>query len=228
MSKALDVQAKARSGDSLDKPEPRWQVLLALVAVGGIYTALPSTLSVGPRWLLLAINLVLLAPTIISHRTKRHSLNHALGIINNSVVTIALVGSLALLVAALPQKTEQPTALLLSGATLWLTNVIVFALWYWRLDGGGPTVRAEKFGGESRSFLFPQMQIEKSERAHLDADNFAPGFVDYLFVAFNTSAAFSPTDTPILSAWAKMVSMAQGLISITIVAILVSRAVGVL
>ena len=82
---------------ALDKPEPRWQAILALIAVGGIYTALPSELSVGPRWLLLTIVLVLLVPAVVAHRTGRHSLNHLLGIINNSVITAALVGSLALL-----------------------------------------------------------------------------------------------------------------------------------
>jgi hypothetical protein len=83
--------------NTLDKPEPRWQAILALIAVGGIYTALPSELSVGPRWLLLTIVLILLVPTVVAHRTGRHSLNHLLGIIINSIITASLVGSLAVL-----------------------------------------------------------------------------------------------------------------------------------
>jgi hypothetical protein len=216
-----------RAGD-LDKPEPRWQAILALVAVGGIYTALPRELSVGPRWLLLAVVLVLLVPSVAAHKTGRHSLNHLLGIINNSVITVALVGSLLLLVAGLPTHKEAPRPLLLSAASLWLTNVLTFALWYWRLDGGGPFVRrrSDRLGG--RAFLFPQFQMERSERPGFGVERWSAGFVDYLFVSFNTSAAFSPTDTPVLERWAKLLNMVQSLISLTIVAVLLSRAVGVL
>lgn len=216
-----------KTGDQ-DRPEPRWQAILALIAVGGIYTALPRQLSLGPRWLLLAVVLGLLIPTVVAHRTGRHSLNHLLGIINNSIITAALVGSLALLVAGLPAHKEDPRPLLLSAASLWLTNVLTFALWYWRLDGGGPTARRGRKLSGSRAFLFPQMQVEPAERAGMGVEPWSPGFVDYLFIAFNTSAAFSPADTPVLERWAKLLNMGQSLISITIVAVLLSRAVGVL
>src|SRR5579859_7649430 len=143
---------------NLDKPEPRWQAILALIALGGIYTALPRELSVGPRWLLFAIVMTLLVPTVVAHRTGRHSLNHLLGLINNSVITVALVGSVALLVAGLPSHKEAPQPLLLSAASLWLTNVLTFALWYWRLDGGGPSARHRGGFYSGRAFLFPQLQ----------------------------------------------------------------------
>jgi hypothetical protein len=212
----------------LDKPEPRWQAILALIAVGGIYTALPRSLSFGPRWLLLTLVLILLVPGVVAHRAGRHSINHLLGIIINSIITAALMGSVVLLVAGLPAQKEAPRPLLLSAATLWLTNVLTFALWYWRLDGGGPFARGGRGLYGSRAFLFPQMQIEASERAAMDAKRWSPGFADYLFIAFNTSASFAPSDTPILEAWAKVLSMVQSLISLTIIAVLVSRAVGVL
>lgn len=213
---------------NLDKPEPRWQALLALIAVGGIYTALPRELSVGPRWLLLVVVMTLLVPTVVAHRVGRHSLNHILGILINCVITAALVGSVILLVAGLPNHKEAPRALLLSAASLWLTNVLTFALWYWRVDGGGPFARHRRGGFGSRAFLFPQMQMEPSERTTLGMEEWSPGFVEYLFIAFNTSAAFSPTDTPVLQRWAKLLNIVQSLISLTIVAVLVSRAVGVL
>ena len=213
---------------NLDKPEPRWQAILALIAVGGIYTALPRELSVGPRWLLFAVVITLLIPTVVAHRTGRHSLNHFLGIIINSVITAALVGSVGLLVAGLPGHKEAPQPLLLSAASLWMTNVLTFALWYWRLDGGGPFARHRRGGYGGRAFLFPQMQIEPSQRTTLGAEAWSPGFVEYLFIAFNTSTAFSPTDTPVLQRWAKLLNVAQSLISLTIIAVLVSRAVGVL
>jgi hypothetical protein len=145
----------------LDKPEPRWQALLAFLAVGGIYLALPRSLIIGPTWLLPTLMVVLLVPTVVTHRTGKRSLNRALGLLINAVITFALLGSVILLVTA-------SLSLLFSGAELWITNVLVFALWYWRLDGGGPTLRHERKEFGSRSFLFPQMQLEKSERGRFE------------------------------------------------------------
>jgi hypothetical protein len=212
----------------LDKPEPRWQALLAFLAVAGIYLALPAELIVGPPWLLPSLIALLLVPTVVSHRTGKRSLNRALGITISGLITIALIGSVILLVRALPSHKEAPLQLLLSGAELWLTNVLVFALWYWRLDGGGPTVRHEqkKFG--STSFVFPQMQLERSERGRFECEGWRPRFVDYLFVAFTQSSTFGPTDAPLLARWAKILAMIQIFISLSIVILLISRAVGVL
>jgi hypothetical protein len=212
----------------IDKPEPRWQALLACLAVGAIYLALPRNLIVGPAWLLPTIIVVLLVPTMMSHRTGRRSLNRVLGIIINGITTVALIGSVMLLVRALPSHRESPLELLRSGGLLWLTNVIVFALWYWRLDGGGPTVRHEekKFG--STSFLFPQMQVPHDERPQFACTGWRPRFIDYLFVSFTQSSTFGPTDAPLLARWAKVLAMVQIFISLSIVILLISRAVGVL
>ena len=218
----------ANQQEHIDKPEPRWQVLLALVAVGGIYLALPSFLIVGPVWLLPSLILILLVPTVISHRKGRHSLNRILGVLINGIITIALIGSVVLLVTGLASRKEEPLRLLGSGAALWFTNVLVFALWYWRLDGGGPTLRHERRRYGSTSFLFPQMQIEKSERGNFDCERWHPRFVDYLFIAFTQSSTFGPTDAPLLARWTKPFAMVQIFISLTIVVILISRAVGAL
>ena len=214
--------------DRIDKPEPRWQVILALLAVGGIHLALPRWFIVGPIWLLPGVIIVLLVPTIMTHRTGRKSLNHALGILINAIITIALIGSVVLLVTTLPSHKETPSRLLRSGGLLWLTNVIVFALWYWRLDGGGPSLRQDqnKFG--STSFLFPQMQVPRDERAQFECTRWRPHFVDYLFLAFTQSSTFGPTDAPLLARWAKVLAMCQIFISLSIVVLLISRAVGIL
>jgi hypothetical protein len=211
-----------------DKPEPRWQALLAMAAVGGVYLALPRELVIGPTWLLPTVIAVLLAPTIVTHRMGRHSFNHALGIVNNGIITVALIGSVSLLVATLASHKQAPLRLLRSGAELWLTNVLVFSLWYWRLDGGGPNVgdKHPEFG--SRSFVFPQMQIEKSERERFGVEHWRPGFVDYLFISFTQSSTFGPTDAPLLARWAKLLAMVQIFISLSIVILLIARAVGVL
>ena len=207
-------------------PLPRWPALVALVAVAGLNTALPDALSFGPRWLLGAVVAVLLVPTMVSHRAGRHDLNQIFGFLVNGVVTFALIASLCLLVGALPRGIEKPVALLQSAALLWLTNVIVFALWYWRLDAGGPHHRDAREGHPCGAILFPQMTIDKDSPAY-EAD-WSPDFVDYLFVAFNTSTAFSPTDAPIMTRWAKILTMIQSLISLTILALLAARAVNIL
>ncbi len=214
--------------EHVDKPEPRGQAVLAFLAICAIYLALPRKLVVGPIWLLPTLVLVLLVPTVVSHRVGRHSLNRTLGFVINGITTLALIGSVILLVRGLPTHRESPLQLLRSAGLLWLTNVIVFALWYWRLDGGGPTLRAKekKFG--STSFLFPQMQIPHDERPEFACVRWRPRFIDYLFVAFTQSSTFGPTDAPLLARWAKALAMVQIIISLTIVVLLVSQAVGVL
>jgi hypothetical protein len=216
------------SPQHIDKPEPRGQAVLAVLAIGAIYLALPRNLVLGPIWLLPTLIVILLAPTVLSHRMGRYSLNRALGMIINGITTLALIGSVILLVRTLPAHRSLPLQLLRAGGLLWLTNVIVFALWYWRLDGGGPTVRhkEKKFG--STSFLFPQMQIPQDERTEFACARWRPRFVDYLFVAFTQSSTFGPTDSPLLARWAKVLAMIQILISLTIVVLLISRAIGVL
>jgi hypothetical protein len=212
----------------VDKAEPRWHVLAAVLAVAGINLALPRHLVVGPRWLLPTMIIVLLIPTVVSHRVGKRSLNRALGLMINGVITVVLIASVALLVRALPSHKESPLELLRSGGLLWLTNVIVFALWYWRLDGGGPSARAEHKRFGSCSFVFPQMQLEKTERGRFDCEGWRPRFIDYLFVAFTQSSTFGPTDAPLLARWAKILTMIQIAISLCIVVLLISRGVGVL
>ena len=218
----------AETVGKIDKPEPRWQALLALLAVGGIYLALPPALIVGPTWLLPLTIVILAAPTVIAHRMGRRSLNRVLGIIISSIITLALIASVTLLVLAVPAHKEPPLALLCSGVELWLTNVLVFGVWYWRLDGGGPTKRHELREFGSCSFVFPQMQIEKVERGRFECQGWRPHFIDYLFIAWTTSSTFGPTDAPLLARWAKILAMVQIAISLAIVIVLISRAVGVL
>ena len=208
-----------------EDPEPRWPAIIASLAVGGLYTALPASLAVGPRYLPLVILVILLVPTVLAHRQGNHQLNHVLGHVIAAVLTLFMVWSIVLLLWALPAHTEPPLILLRSGAALWVTNVLVFALWYWRLDAGGPHVRDARAGHTEGAFLFPQMT--QPDRT-LGKDPWSPRFIDYLFVAFNTSTAFSPTDAPVLSRWAKVMVMTQSTISLCVVAVLVARAVNIL
>ncbi len=202
--------------------EPRWPAFIAMLAAAGVYLALPEPLSFGPSWLLLAIIVLLMIPMVISHRRGDFKVTRVLTFAANGIITLAMIASLVLLVQGIPKHLETPQALLRSAIALWITNILIFALWYWKLDAGGPLVREGPGGMATTSFLFPQMM-----REGLNA-SWKPQFVDYLFLAFNTSTAFSPTDTAVLSRWAKLGTMLQSLISLTIIALLAARAVNIL
>lgn len=203
--------------------EPRWPAFVAMLAAAGVYLALPEPLSLGPSWLLLVIIIFLLIPIVVSDRRGHHTLTRALTFTANGIITVAMIASLIHLVQGIPHHLETPKALLRSATALWITNILVFALWYWKLDAGGPLRRERPRGLVNSSFLFPQMLSREGQDS-----SWTPHFVDYLFLAFNTSTAFSPTDTAVLSRWAKLGMMLQSLISLTIVALLAARAVNIL
>lgn len=209
-------------------PEPRWPAFIAVAAVGGLYLALPSYLTIGPRWGYIAIVFVLLIPAVIAHRIGHEAINKVLGITITIVVTIEMIASLILLISALPAHKETPIELLRSAASLWFTNVLVFGLWYWRLDAGGPHERDKVPGHQGGAFLFPQMSMDTQTKALAGETHWSPNYFDYLFLSFNTSTAFSPTDTPVLARWAKVMMMIQSIISLTVVVLLAARAVNIL
>jgi uncharacterized membrane protein len=171
---------------------------------------------------------VFLIPTIVSHWAGQHHLDRILGFTVTSLVTIEMIVSVVLLVGALPSHRESPTALLLSATAIWVSNILVFALWYWRLDAGGPHGRDASPGHADGAFLFPQMTMWPDAKAAAGQEMWSPNFIDYLFLAFNTSTAFSPTDTPVLARWGKALMMLQSLISLTVVTVLAARAVNIL
>jgi len=208
--------------------EPRWPTLVAVAAVAGLSLALAPGLSIGPSWLFPTLVGVFVLPTVLSHWAGRHKLNRILGLIISALLTVELVASVARLVSALPSRRETPTALLLSATSIWVANILVFALWYWRLDAGGPHSRESKTSHTAGSFLFPQMTMSAEARSAVGQQRWSPMFVDYLFLAFNTSTAFSPTDTPALTRWAKVLMMLQSIVSLTVLVLLAARAINIL
>ena len=208
--------------------EPRWHAMIALLAVGGLRVALPRELAIGPDWLFMAVVAVLTFFYWLAGYLQNHRLATFFGYFVIAVVTADMTWSLCLLVAALPQHKETSQALLQSASELWVTNILVFASWYWRLDAGGPYERGLRDEHTDGAFLFPQMMLTQEMQVAMGEDNWSPGFIDYLFLAFNTSTAFSPTDSPVLSRWAKVLMMVQSLISLTTVALLAARAVNIL
>jgi len=203
--------------------EPRWPAFIAMLAAGGVYLALPEPLSVGPSWLLLSVIVFLMIPIVISDRRGDHQVTRTLTFTANGIITIAMIASLIHLVQGIPNHLETPKALLRSASALWVTNILIFALWYWKLDAGGPLLRERPGGMAHSAFLFPQLMGRDNQDS-----SWSPNFVDYLFLAFNTSTAFSPTDTAVLSRWAKFATMLQSIISLTIIALLAARAVNIL
>ena len=149
-----------------------------------------------------------------------HGWTHALALILNGILTLVVASSAGLLPYRLSAGTEQALSLLRDAGLVWGTNIVVFALWYWNLDAGGP---ARRHPGKhaSQDFSFPQQQQDDDGLV----EGWSPGFLDYLFLAFNTFTAFSPTDTLVLSRQMKVLMMLQSLISLIVVAVLAARAI---
>lgn len=209
-------------------PEARWPAVAAALSIGVLYLAVPEPLTLGPGWLTVALTALFLVPTVLFRRAGSDLWNEIFAYSALGVITLAVASSLVLLVTRLPSHKETPVELLRAAAALWLSNLLVFASWYWRLDGGGPNERDKRGIHTDGAFLFPQMIMDPELKKQMGEDNWAPGFVDYLFLAFNTSTAFSPTDVPVLSRWAKVMMIVQSLISLTTIALLAARAVNIL
>jgi uncharacterized membrane protein len=139
------------------------------------------------------------------------------------MVSLANVASLALLLVTLLNGSQRAgTQLLFAATQIWFTNVLVFALWYWELDRGGPSARMRRNHREP-DFLFPQMSTPGAAPA-----GWTPRFPDYLYVAFTNATAFSPTDTLPLTVWAKLLMLVQSFASLLTVALVAARAVNIL
>jgi hypothetical protein len=201
--------------------ESRGPAAAGLIAVGLLQLVLPTDVSFGPDWLLLVILAFFMIPMGLTHNRGLDAWNRWLGYVVLSLIGIALLSSLVMLITHLPQHTG--AELLRSAGAIWLSNILVFASLYWRLDAGGPYQRdARREHFEHAAFLFPQMTMPGGPRG------WKPNFYDYLFLAFNTSTAFSPTDVPVLGRWAKLAMMAQSLISLGTLALVAARAVNVI
>ena len=215
----------------IDRPEPRWPAIVAAFSAVALHFALPPTVRIGPPWVLAVVVSALVVAGMVTRRRGMHRANNWIGYAILLVLTGGLLFGVASLILALVHHRAEAAALLSSAAVLWATNVIVFASWYWRLDAGGPNARERREAHTEGAFLFPQMTFSGasgSDQTIAEEEGWRPHFVDYLFVAFNTSTAFSPTDAPVLSKWAKIAMMCQAIISFTTVVLIAARAVNIL
>jgi uncharacterized membrane protein len=215
----------------------------ALVAAAVLYADLPSRFIAGPsagafsvvRWVVPALTLLVLATLVAIRPQARlvraldwraealHLTRRRLALATIAIVSAANAASIILLVHLLVNGAEATAATLLRAAVhMWVVNVLLFGLWYWQLDGGGPINRPACAHTE-RDFLFPQ-----HTEPVLAESGWQPQFLDYLYVSFTNAAAFSPTDTMPLSRWAKMLMLVQSAISLSLAVMVVARAVNIL
>jgi uncharacterized membrane protein len=206
--------------------EPRWPSAIAVVVLIGLQLALPERLSLASRWLLPGIEVVLIGVLIAANPGRMGRGASWLRRVSLGLITVASIGngwSIWRLVEGIVTGHDVGSAaeLLASGGAVWLINVLTFAVWYWEFDRGGPLNRALGVR-EQPDLLFPQMTEPELDR------DWEPEFLDYLYVAFTNSTAFSPTDTLPLSRWVKLVMLLQSLFSLTIAALVVAKAVNAL
>jgi hypothetical protein len=235
----VDVESAIKNNLSHSpEQEPRWHASLAVIASIVLYVTLPARLTLGPVWLFPVLVLVILVPLSILapiRRAETRKVRFA-SILLIAIVNFFNITSIALLLHAFfhPQKVEPTAGLLLRhGVQIWLTNILVFALWYWELDGDGPDARAHKptaLDFHGADFLFPQVQlmIAGSDTPRCIDRRWKPLFLDYLYVSFTCSTAFSPTDTMPLSRMAKMLMTVEAFISLVTIAVVLARAVSLL
>ena len=205
--------------------EPRWPASLAILAAMLLYASLPERFTMGPTWLIPALEGALLVGLNLT-APRRHpgeaGAIRALTIGLTAFVTITNFVALVLLLDQLLTGSKiEGTQLVFASLQIWSTNVIVFALWFWELDRGGPGQRGAADG--QPDFLFPQMGAPRVGPAH-----WRPAFFDYLYVSFTNAMAFSPTDTLPLTQLAKLLMLAESAASLLSVAFVAARAVNIL
>lgn len=220
-----------------------WMARAAVLVIVGLQIGLVNDLTVGPRWLAPCLELTLLIPLSIATawtqtRARKASTQEQLKVLGRdrrivrwlaialtAVSTLMNFGALARLITAIVAgHAGSGQALLLDAVNIWATNVVVFALWFWALDRGGPKTIGI-FPKRHCDFIFTQQQT-MGGRAQFP--NWSPGFIDYLFLAFTNATAFSPSDTFPLTIRAKLLMMAESAISLLTLALVASRAVGIL
>ena len=229
---ARDPGASSDTESDRDFRNDRWPASLALLACIALSLILPAEVTISPRWIVPMLELLVLIPLLLGrHRhpeEARWIRRLTLALI--SLITVSNALSVALLVHHLLQPGQIPTLgrpLVYSAIIIWSTNVIIFSLWYWEIDRGGPTVRATPTE-ELPDFLFPQMGLDRRMRATMVEPDWRPRYLDYLYVALTNGAAFSPTDAMPLTRRVKSMMALQSVISMVTVIVVAARAVNIL
>ncbi len=220
------TRQRARSYPPPAAAEKAWPALAVVLAAIALQLSLPPRLTAGPIWLVpslegaLLVGLVFASPRELEHE---HTGRRRTAIALVGFVSAANIYSLgALTHFLLHHQAVEGRRLIVAGVLIWLTNFLIFSLWYWLLDRGGPGVRAEGADGPP-DFLFPQMSDDTIEPI-----DWRPQLFDYVYVSLTNAAAFSPTDTMPLTQTAKAIMGIQSLVSLVTLGLIISRAVNVL
>jgi hypothetical protein len=202
---------------------------LAVLAAGGLRAILPLQLRNGDaRWLFVAVEVVLLAVLVIGDPGRIDRDSAWLRVMTGALIgliSLANAAAAVRLVAAIIRGASfgnDADILLLSGAAIWLSNVIAFGLWYWDVDRGGAAARA-RGTGHPPAFVFPEMG-----HPQYAGEDWKPKFIDYLHLSFATATAFSPTDVSAIKPWAKLLMMTEAAISLVVAILVIARAVNIL
>lgn len=218
--------------------EPRWHASVAVLAALALYITLPPKLTIGPAWIAPLLVLALLVPLSIL-APRRHAETARMrvwGILLIAVVNFFNIASVVLLIGGFfhPVRVIELNSagvLLRHGTQVWLTNILVFALWFWELDGNGPEVRAHAAAAtdvRNADFLFPQMAFGDGRPMRCVDAAWKPQFFDYVYLAFTNATAFSPSDVMPLSRRAKFLMLVESLISLATIAIVLARSVSLI
>jgi hypothetical protein len=214
------------AAEELGRDDPLWPGQVAVLVALLLYLVLPPKLTIGPNWLLPAAESVLLAALVLAIPRRRlvAQFRRTLALSLVLVVTVTNLVALGLLTHYLIAGGHARGADLIDGGLIiWLTNLVLFTVWYWELDRGGPLAVTDGRSPVAPDFLFPQMSDSRYA-----APGWKPNFGDYLYVSLTNQAAFSPTDTMPLTARAKLLMGIQGVASLVTVGIIVARAVNIL
>jgi uncharacterized membrane protein len=211
--------------------EPFWPAQATILAAIGLQLLLPPRLTIGPSWLIPALEGALLLGMFIATPNQleiEHTLRRRAALSLTAFVSAANVFSLVELTHFLLHHSVSSTnpsggrELVISGILIWLTNFLIFGLWYWEMDRGGPGKRAAG-NDKAPDFLFPQMSDDT-----IEPRDWRPKFIDYLYVSLTNATAFSPTDTMPLTPMAKSIMGVQSIVSLVTLGLVVSRAVNIL
>lgn len=199
-----------------------------MIAIVALIMLLPQRYQFTPSWFAYVATVLMLAPMLLVVVTKGGEVWKRIERIAEFVaVGAALVANVANLLIVAYHLVEnpgalQPVPLFYTSVGIWTGNVLIFTLLYWLIDRGGPDARL------SNKVQYPDFDFPAMDDSEHVPPNWQPGMVDYLFLGFTTSTAFSPTEAMPLTSRAKLLMILQSAIALITIAIVAARTINIL